>query len=446
MTGQVLKYERASTLDSSGRLELATAGGVALRAAPSAPPRFFAGFLTSPNVAAEGLRAVAQVAAAAYVRRPDPGMAMLDPVATSNGDRLRFESFSSCGGVQARLDILGDGLDGDLLDRGTTNVDINEPLRRLLARVAPGDPLHLDVGLDQLVVTTRTGSGVERKVALSARWLRGFAAAQELAASFEPRVEVDAAAGSAFLASLKAGTGGWVVPAGRSLRLTSRPLPGAVHLAGSQRLEALIPLLRHASRLRVYGPAVTTSSPAVASAWEVSLPGARLVLLLSPAANRGFSGEGAGLEVLLPDEAVDDADSVADLLAFEPVVDLALLAERTGLPTERVRSAVACLASAGRVGYDLAEASHFHRELPYDRARVEVMNPRLAGARNLVAADAVRLVDDHVAEVTSSEVHRVRRRPDGTMTCTCRWWTTHQGSRGPCKHVLATTLVRGNVG
>ena len=48
------------------------------------------------------------------------------------------------------------------------------------------------VGLDELVVTTRTDSAVERKVALPPLWLRGFASAQALAASFEPRVDVDA--------------------------------------------------------------------------------------------------------------------------------------------------------------------------------------------------------------------------------------------------------------
>ena len=34
-----------------------------------------------------------------------------DPVVTSNGDRLRFESFSACCGVYARLDVMAAGLD-----------------------------------------------------------------------------------------------------------------------------------------------------------------------------------------------------------------------------------------------------------------------------------------------------------------------------------------------
>ncbi|WP_240777488.1 hypothetical protein [Nonomuraea basaltis] len=58
--------------------------------------------------------------------------------AYSYAGRLRFESFSVCGGVYARLDV--QELDGDVLDRGTTNVDVNGPLREALARVGGRDP------------------------------------------------------------------------------------------------------------------------------------------------------------------------------------------------------------------------------------------------------------------------------------------------------------------
>ncbi len=173
MESQVLSYDRASSLDvAAGRLQLETSGGVALRA-PSPHPRFFDGTLVHPLVAASCLRQVAQVAAASYVRRErEPGG--LDPVVTSDGARLRFESFSLCGGVLARLDVLPDGLDGDVLDRGTTNVDINEPLRRMLTRVSARGLLHLSVGTEGLVATTESGAVVEHKVALPERWLRGF--------------------------------------------------------------------------------------------------------------------------------------------------------------------------------------------------------------------------------------------------------------------------------
>jgi hypothetical protein len=431
----------------SGRLALETSGGTAL-AGPVANPRFFTGFLTSPVIAAGGLQSVAQVARTRYYQ-PDQ-LAWRDPVVTGNGDRLRFESFSGCCGVYARLDVLSEGLDGEMLDRGTTNVDINEPLRRMLARVGSGDPLHLAVGADELAVSTLEGVAVEKKVALPPRWLRGFAEVQVLTAGFEPRAELSPMDAARFLRGLpstsRASGAGWAVPFGRSLRTAARPTPGAVCLAGPQRLAALLPLLPHAKGLRAYGPAVRAGSPEVASAWELALPGMRLVLVLSPEVRRGFSGEGAVLDALTGGEVGADADLLGALLNFEPRVEVAELAERAGLPMPRVRAALVGLGTSGRVGYDLAEAACFHRELPYDAGLVDKANPRLRAARALAAAGAVRWTERGVAVVTVDEhPHSVRFGPDGAaLSCTCTWWARHRDGRGACSHVLAAELARDN--
>ncbi|GAA2808693.1 SWIM zinc finger domain-containing protein [Saccharopolyspora taberi] len=430
----MLAYRRSSVLDARG-LGLETAGGTAL-AGPADNPRFFTGFLTDAAPAACGLQAVARVARSRYPELTGVA-AYRDPVVTCNGDRLRFESFSRCGGVYARLDVLSGGLDGEVHDRGTTNVDINEPLRRMLARVGGRDPLHLAVGPDDLTATTLDGSVVEKKVELPQRWLRGFAEVQVITAGFEPRAELAAPEAARLLRSLSASRVHWAVPAGKSLRLTGSPVPGAVCLAGPNRLEALAPLLRFARAVRVYGPVVGRGAKPCASAWEVELPGMRLVLALSPETRRGFSGEGAVLDALAGDEVESDADLVGALLEFEPRIEVDLLAERAGLGHHRVRAALTQLGTAGRVGYDLAEATYFHRELPYDAAAVDLMNPRLRNAKSLVAQGAVRLDGDTATVVVGDRTHRVH--PGG---CTCEWWRDHGGSRGKCKHVLAVDIVR----
>ncbi|MET7377453.1 SWIM zinc finger family protein [Streptomyces sp. NPDC005526] len=451
---QAVAYRRPSVLELAAggrRLGLETSRG----ATPSGVqdhPRFFTGFLTSPQAAAAGLLAVADVAAARYYR---PRLrASLDPVVTGNGDRLRFESFSGCAGVYARLDVLRSGLDGGEVGHGTTNVDVNNPLREALSRIGSDDPLHLRVGPEELAVTTLDGPVVEKKVPLPDRWLRGFAEAQVIAAGFDPRAELPAAEAVRFLRSLPrggsrgtAGGPGWVVPAGRGLRPTTRPAPGAVCLPGPDRLAALQRVLRHATALRVYGPAVTAAGTGAgsgggASAWEAVLPGMRLTLTLSPDASRGFSGEGGVLEALATDEAAEDAELIAVLLAWEPRVDVADLAASSGLTPERVRAALVRLGTSGRVGYDTAEAAYFHRELPYDGERAERHNPRLRAARALAAAGAVAL-DGPLGTVTAEDghVHRVREEA-GALSCSCLWWARYRGGRGPCKHALAVRMVR----
>ncbi|WP_143662563.1 SWIM zinc finger family protein, partial [Streptomyces sp. f51] len=224
-----------------------------------------------------------------------------------------------------------------------------------------------------------------------------------------------------------------------SLRPTTRPVPGAVCLPGPERLVALQRVLRDATALRVYGP--VADGAAAASAWEVVLPGMRLTLTLSPDSARGFSGEGGVLKALATDDAAADAELVSVLLAWEPRIGPASLAEQSGLSVERVRAALTRLGTAGRVGYDLADAAYFHRELPYDADRAERHNPRLVAARRLAGEGAVSF-DGSRATVVSGDRRCQVRESGSAFSCTCQWWADYRGRRGPCKHALAVRMVR----
>jgi hypothetical protein len=426
----------------AGELQLQTSGGSS-PAGRLAHPRFFRGFLTEPEQGAQGLLAVAAVARARYYvpMTAQRLAAILDPVVTSDGAQLRFESFSGCCGVYARLDVGAEGLDGDVLERGTTNVDVNPPLQTALARVGGREPLHLSVGPDDLTVSTLDDAVVERRVTLPPRWLRGFAEAPVVLAGMDLRAEVDALEARRFLRSLPRSTTRavlWAVPAGRGLRLTTRAVPGAVCIAGPERLEALQPLLRFATALRVYGPPAD-GTPA-ASAWEVVLRGARLTLTVSPDLSRGFSGEGGVLGALVGEDALDDGERVGEILAWLPGMSLDEVATASGLPAARAYAALLALGTAGRAGYDVASATWFSRELPYGTAGAEALNPRLGGARRLVEEGRMRRDGDLVVVQLDDHVQHVRLRADGA-SCTCHWWSTYRGRRGPCKHVLATQLL-----
>ncbi|WP_380171663.1 SWIM zinc finger family protein [Kineococcus sp. DHX-1] len=424
---------------SPGALRLATGLGVG-PVGHLSHPRFFEGFLEHPVAAARGLLAVAAVARARYSTSGQAGFR--DPVVTADGSSLRFESFSGCGGVHARLDLLPDGLDGETQQRGTTNVDVNLPLQRALALVDGRDRLHVAVGSEELTVTTPTASVTEAKVRLPPRWVRGFAEAAISLAEMDLRAGVSAAEARGFLRGLPRGARQqtlWVVPAGKGLRATTRPVPGAVCLAGPRRLEALDALLPLASAVRLYAPPVT-GGPA-SSAWEVELPGARFTLALSPEPARGFSGEGGVLEVLAATEPGDDTTRVLDLLSWAPGLPLEDVADALRLDAARTRRSLTELGTSGRVGYDLAAASYFHRELPFDPARAERDNPRLHAARTLVAEGAVHARPDGVVTVRRPDGERRVRRSGAGLSCTCPWWVEHAGARGPCKHVLAALLV-----
>jgi hypothetical protein len=392
------------------------------------------------------LLVVGEVARTRYYEPPQMIAARIraaDPVVTSNVDRLRFESFSACAGVYARLDLDPGSLEGVPADWGTTNVDFNPPMRAALAQVHDADAMLMHVGQDEVRLTTLAGSAVERKVPLPERWLKGLAEVQVASAHMLLRHELLTVEARRFLQSLprtRSRSVAWATPAGRGLRLASRPDSSAVCLAGPERLRLLEKLLPFARSLRVYGPEPASPRGAEPSAWELVLADARLVFVLSPELFRGFSGEGGVLHDLA---ASDDevVDAVADHLHGEPGIDPGAVAEELGLQRPAVWTALAALGAAGRVGFDLGAPGFFHRELPFDREALAGMHPRLLAAEQLVDEDCVQLTEDGAA-VKSGDVDYLVRWENGAARCTCAWFALHRGERGPCKHVLAAELAR----
>lgn len=433
-------YRAGSVLRESGdRKQLVLES--ALGATPSGlveNPSFFQGFAARPEVVSCALLAVTDVAASRYYNAAFRLNDVLDPVMTAGGDRLRCESFSACNGVQARLDLLGSGLDGGEIGFGTTNVDINSPLRTALANVHRSELLHLSVGRDQLVVSTPGESHLERKVDLPDRWIRGFAETPSIAAGMTHLATLSGSAISQFLNSLPAAQPGrtvFLLPSPRGLREVATPKASTVTLAGTGRLMAAKRVARFATRLGIF------RHDNGASAWAFRLPGADFTLLLSPAADRGFSGEGGILEALAAPQVKDAGALVLEHLGWQPVISIDALCDRTGLAAERVSQGLAWLGASGKVGFDLLENAYFHRELPLDQDRIRKDHPRLQAARDIVARGGISRVEGRwdVLSGDGTHLYRVTVTDEG-FQCTCAWWYDFRGSRGPCKHALAVQL------
>ena len=214
-------------------LSLATSGGVT-EAGPAVHPYFFTGFLDEPGPAAQALIATAAIARAQYHVAAATVQVLRDPVVTSNTDRLRFESFSTCCGVHARLDLPPSALSTPPVTSGTTNVDFNPPMRAALARaIATASQILLKVGDEEVTAVTEASSVTERKVDLPARWIKGFGEVSALHASMRPVAELAGPDAQRFISSLPrtARTPLWAVPAGRTLSLAASPRPPLHHLA-----------------------------------------------------------------------------------------------------------------------------------------------------------------------------------------------------------------------
>lgn len=437
MSTYSLTFPTPSLLGDQG-LRLATSTGIGPEGQVISP-QFFSGFLNHPQQAAKALLALANIASSSYFRRVD--RQNLDPVVTSDGECLRFESFSQCAGVYGRFDALPGSLDGDHIQRGTTNVDINQPLRSALARVRGMDPVHLAVGIDEMTVTTLGGQHREDKVTLPDRWIRSFAQTPATSQAMTLRASVSAREARRFLTSVPKTQGATYPLAFHNgqLRLTRSLNDAVVSVTGSNRLRELLPLLRYATNLHIY--ATEADGEDQASAWEVELPDTRFTLMVSPSPGRGFSGEGANLSALgIADEDTGDhAEQIIDLLAWLPGSDAGAIGMALGLDLVQVEAALAYLAASGRVGFDLAEQAWFHRELPFAVDRVVKDNPRLVAARQLIADHALRYEGDVVVVDLGDHIQQVHRTSDG-VRCSCTWWQRYGCSRGPCKHVLAVEI------
>jgi SWIM zinc finger len=387
-TDQLYRYRHASTSDEDG-LRLATSGG------PADHPHFFDGFVERPAIVAAALLTVAKVGRTRFYTPPGMVAAILrtaDPLVTSDGARLRFESLSADCGVYTRLDLLPEGLDRPPHARGTTNVDFNAPMRDALSGLAGADPMHLAVGDDEMRVRTLDGQSVERRVPLPERWVRSLAELTVIARAMTPGAEYTGAQVRRLLQTQPRGVQRgtlYAVPSPTGPRLATRTAPGGVGVADLQRLRVIEPLLLHTRTVRTYG--LDTGS-----AWVLDLTTARLTVLLSPAVNRGFSGEGG-------------------LLDSGPEI-------------------------GGRAGFDLTDGEPFERQLPLDAVLVQ---PRLREAQALVAAGAVTVTEDRAVVLSGSTGYVVRHAADGSPRCTCAWFATHALNRGPCKHILAARLAAG---
>ena len=439
------RYGSASRLDhdDAATLHLATSGG------PTPNPRLFRGRVNHPVLFADALLAVGAVARSRFHVPPAMlGRILLlaDPVATVSPDAIRFEAFSSCASVYARLDLLPAFVDGEFLGAGSTNVDLGSDVRAALAGVVATGALDLEVGLDDLAVEVDGDRHEERKVALPPRWIRGFAESQAVLAGMERRVTGSGAAFRRLLRDLPRGAKDpvHVVARGPGLALARRPTDGGVAVADADRLRVLERLATSIQSIAVH------ASEDGSSAWVAELADSRLTIALSPAAWRGFSGEGRVAEAAGRAPGRIARVRVTAALAWGRPLRPAELAEELGVDASEVRAALSELAAAGLVGFDLTDASYFARRLPFELDEPDRWQPRLRRARQLVAAGAVRLepsapkADRTVAWVAGRATeYRVRFGPAG-RACTCPWWGRHPGDRGPCAHILAAELAARN--
>jgi hypothetical protein len=141
-------------------------------------PCFFWGGLNNPYITARCLITLSNVVQSCFNLSPFQIALLKDPIVTAGNEKIRFEGFSHCAGVYARVDVLPGGHDGEFIDSGTTNVDFNQPMISALSRINKTEKVVLSVGKKEVSVHFSGQKITERKVPLPVKWIKGLTTVQ----------------------------------------------------------------------------------------------------------------------------------------------------------------------------------------------------------------------------------------------------------------------------
>ncbi|GAA4048165.1 SWIM zinc finger domain-containing protein [Hymenobacter glaciei] len=346
-------YARPSTLEQRPEGNALLLSAFAEEGLDAETACFFWGRLRNSWLAARGLSTLAKVVASRFVPQ---SAALRDPIVTAGAGQLRFEAFSSCNGVYARLDLGPEALDGEFLSSGTTNVDFNEPMVNALARISRTEPVLLSVGQQEVVLERAAGKVVERKVALPERWIKGLTSVQAYLALMEEKMRLTRVQAVQLVQSIPAGTAKtdyYLVLRGPRPSFAPVASVGAVRVGGVHRLRLLDGLLPLCEAVRVYA-----TPDGQASAFVLELGGGqRFLLALSADVWRGFSGEGNQLETLMDELPTEWMSGANRLFRGNEVFNPSLFALEHDLAPDTVERLCASLSAMGLLGFDLAETS-----------------------------------------------------------------------------------------
>lgn len=402
---------------------------------------FFWGEITEPYILSRCLIALSNVVQSSFNLSPFQMNLLKDPIVTAGNSQIRFEGFSHCASVYARVDVLPEGQDGEFLENGTTNVDFNRPMINSLSGVRQNQKVVLSVGEKEFGVHTKGSKTIERKVPLPIKWIKGLTTVQIYLAENEDGIELNKLQAMELFRSIpksKVKTDYHLQKRVNKYLFTPLKSSDSIHLGGVHRLRLLEGLLPLTKKIKIFHhPEMLSTS------WHFYFGNIIFSLTLSRENWRGFSGEGAALEDLLEDVPDEWVKSMDNFSYANQVFNPTHLSIEESLSPSRIRSITSRLAAIGLLGYDLEKNGFFYRRLPFKMERIMSLNPRLKSAE--------KLIEDNKVEIISRESGRVEARVEGSGgikhtvilengndRCTCTWFSQHQGQRGACKHILAT--------
>ncbi|AZA92415.1 Uncharacterised protein [Chryseobacterium nakagawai] len=409
-------------------------------------PCFFWGNVGQPFILARCLITLSNIVKSSFSLSPFQMALLKDPIVTAGNERLRFEGFSHCAGVYARVDVLPDGLDGEFLENGTTNVDFNQPMITALGSIRPNEKVMLSVGEKEVGLYKEEKKIVERKVPLPVKWIKGLGTVQIYLSESEKQHTFNKIQTQQLFRGMPKGvvkSDYYLIVRGNKPMFSPVKSTDTVCIGGLHRLRLLEPLLPYIDCMKVF------SHPNMQSTtWQLYMGNIRFSFSLSRESWRGFSGEGAVLNSLAAEVSDEWIDALDKYAYANQSFSATILALEENLGLSKTENLTGRLAAMGLLGYDLDENEFFYRRLPFKLNRILGLNPRMKNAEKLIEDGKVEILNNTKerteARVEGTGVHHTVILEEDKERCTCEWFSKYQGERGPCKHVLAVKKLVNN--
>lgn len=409
-------------------------------------PCFFWGKLNDPYITARCLITLSNVVQSNYSLSPFDLAKLKDPIVTAGNEKIRFEAFSHCAGVYARVDVLPGGHDGEFLENGTTNVDFNQPMISALSSVGKAEKVVLSVGKKEVGLHKEGEKVVERKVPLPEKWIKGLTTVQLFLADTEKVFKMNRMQALQLFRTIPKGkpnTDYYLIMRGGKPTFLPIKQANGICVGGVHRLRLLEPLLPLLDELHVFAHPDMQSTT-----WQLYFGDVRFSLSISRDSWRGFSGEGAALESLIEDVPENWLDMFDKYSYANQEFNPSLLSIEEGIDFKKVDNITGRLSAMGLLGYDLDENHFFYRRLPFKLNKILSLNPRLKNAEKLIEEGKVQITqrtDNRVeAKVAGTGVTHTVILDGDQQRCTCTWFSQNQGERGICKHILAVRKILAN--
>jgi hypothetical protein len=407
-------------------------------------PCFFYGNIINSYLASRCLSVLASTVNAHFALTPGQIAKLKDPIVSVGAGELHFEGFSSCNSVYARVNILKNGIDGEFLHSGTTNIDFNSQTIRAFNNVQQSEKLLVGVGPKEVHVITEKQKTIENKVTLPNRWIKGLGNVQVFLSEMEFAFQLTKFESLQLFKTLPNTTTKseyYLTKTGSNYSFLPIEKQNSIKVGGIHRLNLIQKLISSVDSLLIYRHETQQSFALILNFKDI-----QMTYLFSNSVYRGFSGEGRLLEDLTDSISQNLINGMNNYFKTNEVFNPALISVESGIDLKIMNNLQSNLSGIGLLGYNLFDNNYFYRKLPFKLERLISFNPRLKNAKKIVDSDEIKILEKTETFIKasvkgSSDIYHTVIKNGDKYQCTCNWYTTNENNRGVCKHILAVKIA-----